>query len=229
MGEAALHRQRNADQDGAGPDEGRRRGREQPRVGASSRPAFAAASILALAMLGTITAQRPAEAQDGAGGTAEAMAVGATGGGGSVVAAGEVARGGAYVQPWISASMPPPTRDKLVTAFELAVARVQEVEECRTLFAELGADPLLTLATTVYEPADPYKETTTCQRALAFTFVGAAPTRLCRRFGFLSDDEAAMVVVHEALHHAGLTERPADREAMSAGAINIMVRRACGF
>ncbi len=173
--------------------------------------------------------QRPGEAQDGRIAPAEVTSAVATAAGGSVELAEEVTGNRAQVQPWISGAMPQSTRDKLVTAFELAVARVQQVEECRALFTELGADPVLALATTLYEPAGPYKETTTCRRALAFTYVGAAPTRLCRRFGFLSDDEAGMVVVHEALHHAGLTERPADREAMSAGAINVMVRKACGF
>jgi hypothetical protein len=149
------------------------------------------------------------------------------GAGGAVVTAAAVGNGD--VTPWIHPSMPEGMRDKLVTAFGMAVGRVSRVEECRALFGELGADPLEILSTGLYFPANPYKETTRCRSALAYTFVGGAPTRLCRRFGMLSDDEAAMVVVHEALHHAGLTERPSDPGAMSAGAINTMVREACGF
>jgi hypothetical protein len=59
--------------------------------------------------------------------------------------------------------------------------------------------------------------------------VGAAPTFLCTGFSSLTDEHAALVLVHEALHHAGLTESPSDPSGMSSAAINEMVRTACGF
>jgi hypothetical protein len=133
------------------------------------------------------------------------------------------------IDPWIHPSMPSNMQDKLRTAFETAVARVQEVPECGGLFAKLGADPVESLSRPLYFPAGPYKETTRCSRAAAFTYVGDRPTKLCRRFETLSDDWAAVIVVHEALHGAGLTERPSDPKAMSSGAINKMVRKACGL
>ena len=37
-----------------------------------------------------------------------------------------------------------------------------------------------------------------------------------------------MTLIHEALHHAGLTEKPKDPEAMSAREIDNMVEDACG-
>jgi hypothetical protein len=133
------------------------------------------------------------------------------------------------IEPRVSLSVPGRVRDKLQTAFALAVQRIEEVPSCGELFADLGTTGLDMLSTTIYYPADPREETTTCRRGSAFTWVGAAPTRLCRRFEALSDSEAAMVVVHEALHHAGLDEQPRDPNAMSSRAINQMVREACGF
>ena len=64
---------------------------------------------------------------------------------------------------------------------------------------------------------------------MAQTYVGDAPTWICRRVTSYSDEQAALVVIHEALHHAGLTEKPHDRNAMSSGAINKMVGKSCNL
>jgi hypothetical protein len=133
------------------------------------------------------------------------------------------------IEPWIHPSMSDRMQSKLRVAFDTAIERVQEVPECGGLFAELGADPVESLSKAMYFQASAYKETTRCKGAAAFTYVGDRPTRLCRRFETLTDDWAAMIVVHEALHGAGLTEKPYDPKAMSSGAINKMVRKACGF
>lgn len=49
------------------------------------------------------------------------------------------------IKPWIHPTMPKPVSARLEAGFELAVERVREVESCRDLFAELGADALETL------------------------------------------------------------------------------------
>ena len=133
------------------------------------------------------------------------------------------------VAPWIHPSMPAPVRDKLKTAFAIAVARVTAVPECADLFSQLGAGAMETLKTGLYFPASPARETSVCRRSFAQTYVGGAPTWICRRITSYSDEQAAMVVIHEALHHAGLTERPHDRNAMSSGAISKMVGKKCQF
>jgi hypothetical protein len=133
------------------------------------------------------------------------------------------------IDPWIHPAMSDRMQSKLRVAFDTAMARVQEVPECGGLFAQLGADPIDSLSKAMYFQASAYKETTRCKGAAAFTYVGDRPTRLCRRFETLTDDWAAMIVVHEALHGAGLTEKPYDPKAMTSGAINKMVRKACGF
>ena len=147
---------------------------------------------------------------------------------------------GEAVEPRIYPTMPERLRAKLEAGFELALARVREVDSCRELFARLGADGLETLATGVYFPVESYRrEIEVCGHYdalgsfgasnLAFTFVGGSRTFLCRRFAWVSTEVAAAVVIHEALHHAGLTEQPYDRLAMSSTEITDMVEAACGF
>ncbi|MCG6947754.1 MAG: hypothetical protein LJE93_02410 [Acidobacteria bacterium] len=50
-----------------------------------------------------------------------------------------------------------------------------------------------------------------------------------QRLRELSDEQAAMVIIHEALHHAGLSEYPKDPDAMTSRAINGMVSEKCGL
>jgi hypothetical protein len=133
------------------------------------------------------------------------------------------------IEPWIHPSTPVSVRHKLETAFDLAIDRVSAFPECAALFEELGADPFDTLKTGLYFPANVARETSVCGRSFAQTNVGAAPTWICRRITSYSDEQAAMVVIHEALHHAGLPERPHDKKAMTSGQINDMVREACGL
>jgi hypothetical protein len=64
---------------------------------------------------------------------------------------------------------------------------------------------------------------------ISYTKVGAAPTWICRNFASVSDEMASITIIHEALHHAGLPERPGDKTAMSSVEITEMVRKACGF
>ena len=132
------------------------------------------------------------------------------------------------IEPWIHGGMPEDMRTRLEAGFEIAVKRVQEVPECRGLFDELEADALETLRTGLYFPINSHrKEKAVCGKAVAFTNVGAAPTFLCRDFARMTDERAAMYVVHEALHHAGLTEKPHDPGALTSRAINTMVTNAC--
>jgi hypothetical protein len=118
--------------------------------------------------------------------------------------------------------------EKLGEAFAVAVERVQEIPQCGGLFVGLEADGVEMLTTTLYMPTHPFDEQSLCQSAAAFTWVGGVHTRLCRRFSSLSKERAAMTLIHEALHHAGLTEKPADPEAMTAREIDGMVSDACG-
>jgi len=118
--------------------------------------------------------------------------------------------------------------EKLREAFKVALERVRLIPECGGLFTELNADGVEALITTLYTPTHPFDEQTVCTNAAAFTWVGGVHTRLCRRFSSLPVERAAMTLLHEALHHAGLPERPADPDGMSAREIDATVSSACG-
>jgi hypothetical protein len=134
-----------------------------------------------------------------------------------------------HTRPWIHPKMPKTMRRKLDLAFDVAAQRVSEVPRCASEFSVLGADGVQMLESTLYFAANAYKETTRCSTSAAYTFVGDAPTFLCRRFAFLSDEQAATILIHEALHHAGLSEDKIDPDAMPGYAINELVRNSCGL
>lgn len=144
-------------------------------------------------------------------------------------AAGASSIQSAPIEPWIHPLMPREIREKLGVAFEIAIQRINDVPECAGLFSRLHADALETLKTGLYFPANVARETSVCSRSFAQTYVGEPPTWICRRITSYSDEQAAMVVIHEALHHAGLPERPQDKKAMTSGQINDLVSGACGL
>jgi hypothetical protein len=142
------------------------------------------------------------------------------------------------VEPWIHEAMDPAIRTKLESGLEIAVERVREVESCNDLFEELGADALATLHASRYLQVDTHlREVQICGRDgatrfqgaknLAFTRVGGAWTWICRHFARVSDEEAAVAVIHESLHKAGLPEWPLDRTAMTSPQITKMVKKKC--
>ena len=135
----------------------------------------------------------------------------------------------APVTPWIHPSMPSPVRDKLETAFSIAVERVNSVPECKELFTLLGVEATDTLKSVLYYPASPARETSVCRRSVAQTRVGGPRTWICRSVAAYPDDRVARVVIHEALHNAGLNEKPHDHRAMSSGDIDRLVKKRCGF
>ena len=67
------------------------------------------------------------------------------------------------------------------------------------------------------------------RRSYALTEVGGRVTWVCQGFAELTDHRAAMVVIHEALHYAGLTEAPLDPAGMRSPEINAMVEEACAL
>ncbi|MEJ2188686.1 MAG: hypothetical protein P8Y93_04575 [Acidobacteriota bacterium] len=142
------------------------------------------------------------------------------------------------VEPWIHHKMDPKVRAKLEDAFALALERVRTRRSCAVLFARLGADGTEILKTGLYLPVpDYFQEFVACGRdpaansrvgsTLAYAKVGGSPTWICRHFSLISTETAAVVIIHEALHHSGLDERPHERMAMSSMEISEMVRNAC--
>jgi hypothetical protein len=133
------------------------------------------------------------------------------------------------VRPWISHTVTEPVRLRLEAGFELAVERLRERRQCKELFVELGAHGVEALSSTLYYPADLAHERQLCRGAVAYTTVGGAATWVCRRVTRLPRNEVAMVLVHEALHRAGLGEWPHDRDGPRPREIDHRVRSACGL
>jgi hypothetical protein len=118
---------------------------------------------------------------------------------------------------------------RLRSGFTLALRRVHRLEACRELFARLGADGLDTLSFTTYSPAGDGWQREVCASSEAFTTVGGGRVWLCGGFGWLSDEDAAAVLLHEALHSAGLGERPLDPTGPTPDEIDRMVASGCGL
>jgi hypothetical protein len=131
--------------------------------------------------------------------------------------------------PWISAKVAPPVRKRIEASFEMAADRLDQSPECRALFSGLGVDGLETLSSTLYYPASTANEKKLCRGAWGYTTVGTAPTFVCRRFSRISEREGALILIHEALHHAGLDEFPRDPKGLTSKAINRLVEDACRF
>ena len=134
-----------------------------------------------------------------------------------------------HSEPWTSPRLSPRVQHKLTAAHLLAARRIHESGPCRALFEELGADGLEVLGASLYYGATLRQEQRTCPGSSAFTSVGARVTRLCRSFGTLSDRRATVVLIHEALHQAGLSERPLDPSAPDPSGIDRRVSRSCGL
>ncbi len=155
--------------------------------------------------------------------------VATTGSRSGVVVSTESVPSDRWLSPWVSQRLSAPVADRLAAGYDLAVARLERLPACRALFTGLGSDGFEALSTTLYYPAELRQEHEVCRTADAYTVVGAAPTWLCRRFARVTDRRAALLVLHEALHHAGLDEWPHDRSAPSSESINDMVSEACGL
>jgi hypothetical protein len=133
-------------------------------------------------------------------------------------------------RPTYSPTLPGKSRMKLLKGYSLAFDRVRTQPGCRGLFADLGSDGLEMLERTLYLPASRKSEFRICNWASrAFTRVSSDVTMLCRNFQDLPDRVAAMLLIHEALHFAGLDDEKHDPEMPSSEEINRMIERACGL
>jgi hypothetical protein len=131
--------------------------------------------------------------------------------------------------PKIESRVPRPVHQRLVVGYTTAMQRVRSLESCGALFAELGADGIEVLSATTYSGPQTDFESEVCGGSTAFTAVGRADTRLCPGFGDLKSNDAALVLIHEALHHAGLEEAPGYEGAMTAVEIDELVAKHCGL
>jgi hypothetical protein len=119
---------------------------------------------------------------------------------------------------------------RLLVSWPNAVDRVRTNPGCADLFARLGHDGQRMLARTRYFGQRHTMSRNRCSLgASAYTWVGAGDTILCDSFGSLMTPQAMLVLIHEALHFAGLPEFPPYPGAMTSQEINAVVKDRCGL
>lgn len=118
----------------------------------------------------------------------------------------------------------------LAEAYSVAHDRLRLLPSCRALFAPYGADGEDLLAGSLYVQATTHHEAQICgRRVAAFTAVESPVTRLCRNFRRLDAEQGALILIHEALHFAGMPEAPHEKDAMTSQEINELVAESCGL
>jgi hypothetical protein len=127
-------------------------------------------------------------------------------------------------------SLPPGVRGKLERGWFVAHRHLEEHASCRALFTDLGADGYERLHHTIYLGRPRGSDRRSCpRRVAAHTSLHRPYTQLCPDFARLSDNWAGIVLLHEALHFAGLPESPAVPGALTSSDINQLVIDRCGF
>lgn len=121
-----------------------------------------------------------------------------------------------------------PQQLKLNASLSIAKLAVQK-PDCASLFNKHGArgDGLAILGASTYRNGI---GTRRCPAgAAASTNLLSYTVYLCTEFQSLSNQEAAVRLIHEALHTAGQNENPPDPNSMSSRAINDLVKTECGI
>jgi len=121
---------------------------------------------------------------------------------------------------------------QLKHAMKLAAQKLIQESSCRAIFSPLTSNPMQALELTSYHLAGVGQETQACQAqgVVAYTTVGGHRTHLCPPlFEQLNTQQAAVVLIHEALHRAGLNEWPPDPNGLTSAEINLMVQRSCNL
>jgi len=134
-------------------------------------------------------------------------------------------------KPRVSGNLLVPVRHQLSLGFFLAQTRIRTHPTCSALFGRFGADGADLLAKLRFDGATFEGSSNACGRGgvPAYTKVGSHLISLCPGFGVLSIAGAAQTVIHEALHSAGMSEKPVDPEGLTPQEINRMVKVSCGF
>jgi hypothetical protein len=134
------------------------------------------------------------------------------------------------LRPNVRLGVAPAVAMKLRAGFDLALDRVERESACRALFADLGGEAREALGGTLYYGSTPAQEDGRCRYAYAVTQIGSAVTWVCQRnFVEVGLEHAARILIHEALHRAGLPERPQAPDAMSAREIDRIIHTRCGL
>jgi hypothetical protein len=129
----------------------------------------------------------------------------------------------------VRGNLPGPVRLQLVLAFRMAQESIRTNQACSALFGRFGADGLDLLARVEFHAVTIESTGRTCDRSgvAAFTTVKSSRIRLCPGFGVLPVPAAAVILIHELLHAAGMSEKPIDPKGLTPPEINRLVAVSC--
>lgn len=137
---------------------------------------------------------------------------------------------GVKVPPHTSGPLAFRSSHNLFMGFAIAVERVSEIPSCRALFESLAASGVEMMTNSFYVATRADERREFCVEGVAaFTQVGSRVTRLCPGFGKVDRQTAALVLIHEALHSAGMPESPSTPGALMPAEISDLVKTACGL
>ena len=130
----------------------------------------------------------------------------------------------------VGRAMAPDDGFALKVAFRGAINKIEKDESCRALFDDLVVDGQQALGRSRYQPPQSPWEERQCSRGVAaYTVVGSNRVVICDHFHRLDRRAQSAVLIHEALHTAGMSEAPVDLDAMASEAITDMVEEACSL
>ncbi len=129
----------------------------------------------------------------------------------------------------VRGNLPVPVRRQLTLASRLARDSIRTNPACSALFRRFGADGLELLKRVEFEAIAFEMAGNTCDRGgvPAFTEVRGGRITLCPGFGVLSVPAAAVILIHELLHTAGMSEKPVDPNGLTPREINRLVVTSC--
>jgi len=134
------------------------------------------------------------------------------------------------IQPHTSGPLDHQSARNLFTGFSVALERVRDLASCSALFDPLDTSGVEMITNSFYiEPSVAEKRELCTGGVTAFTQVGSRVTRLCPSFGDVDRQTAALLLIHEALHSAGMPESPSTAGALTPMEINNLVKKACGL
>jgi len=134
------------------------------------------------------------------------------------------------LDPLRTDALGPDLAGNLTRGFRLAMQQVQRRPECAALYESRGANGAVLLATTVYLMPSGRQAPALCLEGVAaYTTLERPVTFLCPAFAGLPRTLAATILLHEALHYAGMSEQPRDPNGLTPYQINALVSSACGF
>ena len=133
-------------------------------------------------------------------------------------------------EPDLGPGMSAPDRWAFKAAYKSALLRILEHDSCAELFTDLDLNGLEALIGTRYELVSDKTERVLCKGGVsAMTSMGSYRTSLCYHFKVLHPNDKISILIHEALHTAGLREFPYAPEAPTSAEITRMVKAACAL